>query len=43
MADQILADPGIYSIVERLETALNETPPFSRFGYYILAEAVKPA
>ncbi|MEV4569503.1 methyltransferase domain-containing protein [Nonomuraea sp. NPDC049419] len=43
MADQILADPGIYAIVERLETALNETPPFSRFGYYILAEAVKPA
>ncbi|MFG1947228.1 class I SAM-dependent methyltransferase [Nonomuraea sp. NPDC048826] len=43
VADQILADPGIYAIVEQLETALNETPPFSRYGYYILAEAVKPA
>ncbi|GAA2212123.1 hypothetical protein GCM10009850_075850 [Nonomuraea monospora] len=42
VADQILADPRIYSIVESLETALNETSPFSRLGYYILAEAVKP-
>jgi ubiquinone/menaquinone biosynthesis C-methylase UbiE len=43
VADQILADPSIYSVVETLETVLNETSPFNRLGYYILAEAVKPA
>jgi ubiquinone/menaquinone biosynthesis C-methylase UbiE len=42
VADGILADPTIYGVVRALEGALADTPPFNRFGYHLLVEAVKP-
>jgi len=42
IADQILADPAVYAVVEGLETTLGGQAPFNQLGYYILAEATKP-
>jgi ubiquinone/menaquinone biosynthesis C-methylase UbiE len=43
LADAVLADAGVRSAVRRAEAVLADIPPFSHLGYYLLAEAVKPA
>lgn len=42
LANEVLADPGIRSIVQTLERVLSDVPPFSHLGYHLLVEAVKP-
>jgi ubiquinone/menaquinone biosynthesis C-methylase UbiE len=42
LANEVLADPGIRSMVQTLERALSDVPPFSHLGYHLLVEAVKP-
>jgi SAM-dependent methyltransferase len=41
LADAVLADIGVRSAVQRIETVLADIPPFSHLGYHLLAEAVK--
>ena len=43
LADSILADPAVRAVVTRFEDLLAECEPFNRYGYHLLAEAVKPA
>jgi ubiquinone/menaquinone biosynthesis C-methylase UbiE len=43
LADAVLADTGIRSLVQRMESALGDVPPFSHLGNHLLAEFVKPA
>jgi len=43
LADAVLADAGVQSVVRRLESALGDVPPFSHLGNHLLAEMVKPA
>lgn len=43
LADTILQDDGLRGTIQRVENALSDVPPFSHLGYYLLAEAVKPA
>jgi len=43
LADAVLADAGVQSVVRRLESALCDVPPFSHLGNHLLAEMVKPA
>jgi hypothetical protein len=40
LADRVLAD--LRTVVQGLERALSDIPPFSHLGYHLLAEAVKP-
>ncbi|GHJ41608.1 class I SAM-dependent methyltransferase [Streptomyces sp. TS71-3] len=42
LADEVLRDPGIASLVTRAERLLGTVPPFNHFGYHLLVEAVKP-
>lgn len=42
LAEQVLADPGIRSVVHRLESTLSDVPPFNHLGYHLMVEAVKP-
>ncbi|HET9255059.1 MAG TPA: methyltransferase domain-containing protein [Pseudonocardiaceae bacterium] len=40
LAEEVLAD--LRAVVQGLERALSDVPPFSHLGYHLLAEAVKP-
>jgi 2-polyprenyl-3-methyl-5-hydroxy-6-metoxy-1,4-benzoquinol methylase len=42
LADEVLADAGIRSTIQRLERPLSDVPPFNHLGYHLLVEAVKP-
>jgi len=42
LATEVLADSGLRSLVQVLERALSDVPPFSHLGYHLLVEAVKP-
>jgi ubiquinone/menaquinone biosynthesis C-methylase UbiE len=42
LADTVLADDAVRSVVKRMESVLADVPPFSHLGYHLLAEAVKP-
>lgn len=42
IADSILADIRVRAVVTMLEELIADSPPFNRFGYHLLAEAVKP-
>jgi len=42
LATEVLADSGLRSMVQVLERALSDVPPFSHLGYHLLVEAVKP-
>lgn len=42
LATEVLADAGLRSLVQVLERALSDVPPFSYLGYHLLVEAVKP-
>jgi ubiquinone/menaquinone biosynthesis C-methylase UbiE len=42
LADAVLADDAVRSVVRRMESALGDVPPFSHLGNHLLAEMVKP-
>jgi len=42
LADAVLADTAVRSVVRRMEAALGDVPPFSHLGNHLLAEIVKP-
>lgn len=42
LSDAVLAEPSMYELVKRFETAFGDIPPFNHLGYYLFAEAVKP-
>lgn len=42
LADAVLADTAVRSVVRRMEAALADIPPFSHLGNHLLAEVVKP-
>ncbi|WP_410665358.1 class I SAM-dependent methyltransferase [Amycolatopsis sp. lyj-84] len=42
LAEQVLADKGIRSVVQTLEATLSDVPPFNHLGYHLLVEAAKP-
>ncbi|WP_416968204.1 class I SAM-dependent methyltransferase [Streptomyces sp. 4F14] len=43
LADEVLRDDAVRTLVDRMERFLGEIPPFNHLGYHLLAEAVKPA
>lgn len=42
LAEQVLADKGLRSVVQTLEANLSDVPPFNHLGYHLMIEAVKP-
>jgi hypothetical protein len=42
LADAVLADAAVRSVVQRMESVLADVPPFNHLGYHLLAEVVKP-
>jgi ubiquinone/menaquinone biosynthesis C-methylase UbiE len=42
LADAVLADTAVRTVVQRMEAALGDVPPFSHLGNHLLAEMVKP-
>jgi ubiquinone/menaquinone biosynthesis C-methylase UbiE len=42
LADAVLADNGIRSVVRRIEGVLADVPPFNHLGNHLLVEVVKP-
>lgn len=42
LADAVLADAAVRTVVRRMESALGDVPPFSHLGNHLLAEMVKP-
>jgi 2-polyprenyl-3-methyl-5-hydroxy-6-metoxy-1,4-benzoquinol methylase len=42
LADEVLAESGIRAVVQGMERALSDVPPFNHLGYHLLVEAVKP-
>lgn len=42
LADEVLADPAVSTLVRTFERAMSDVPPFNHLGYHLLVEAVKP-
>jgi ubiquinone/menaquinone biosynthesis C-methylase UbiE len=42
LADAVLADTAVRTVVRRMEAALGDVPPLSHLGNHLLAEMVKP-
>lgn len=42
LAEQVLADKGLRSVVQALEANLSDVPPFNHLGYHLMIEAAKP-